>query len=57
MEGKRRAVVVVATVGSATVIAGKTTLTSLITGVIPREIMLSNLGATMETLLIMANLT
>ena len=46
-----------AAIGTTAVIAGETTLNSLITGVISREISISDSRATMGAPLIMANLT
>ena len=54
-QGKERIVVnYVATAGTTVAIAGRTTLNSLITRVIFKEIALSNSGATMRTPLIEA---
>ena len=53
-EEKGRTIVAVATKGTIAVAAGDTTLNFLITGVTFREIVLSGLGVSMETLLMMA---
>jgi len=56
-EEKGWVVVVAATIGTTTALVGEIILNSLITGVIFEEIALSNLGATVKTLLIMIILT
>jgi len=53
-EGKGRTIVAVATKRTIAVVAGETTLNSLITGVTFGEIVLSDLGASMESLSVMA---